>query len=549
MRMRPIESRLTLILDPQIWGKPSNVRPLLSDQALRQIVEQRPPETVETLPAVEWARNYFLETSPELFHEFSDEHRSIYEWSDEITDTHTPEPLVAILPRGHGKTTTLDMVVLRLMTRMVNGRDVIVFIAKNMKKSTERVASLLKAIQRPYILRKYPKMSMPMLNVRGMPVAWGSEMFTNALGQTVIAASIGSDNRGYNIDHARVGMFVCDDLDKQFDSLALTKRKESILTHDIIPAEAGHVPAALVFIQNLIKMGGIADRVVTGESEFCRHARVLGPQVAVEGLEVEPVEVHKETSDGTMIKVIDHKIVAGRATWEGQDIEACQEKINRWGLSAFMREQQQKVDDYAGALLKSTHFRYWDQDKPFDPSSCRYRVVGVDPSGGRAECGIVVCGVVTLAGGGLPQFYVIEDLSHEIGPNDDDWAETALRAAIQYRATVLCEGNYGGKMVTERVKDAVDRLRTQGQMRYFPKIEPVYASNSKRDRAVPVQGLVINGQVMHIKKFIKLENEWTTWDPSQPGQKDSPNRLDAEVHAIIHLRDLVESGIGPAFGM
>lgn len=530
------------MFDPEIWGPPPVRRPLLNEAALRQIALMRPAESVAEKPTVEFAREWFAENKPHLFSEFSEEHVQIYSVVDQVTADYTPPPTAACLPRGHGKTTTLDLSLLRLMSRQIPGREVMVYLAANLEKARARVGSLLKLVESDWVRRRWPLMSMPAITEAGSKVAWGSSMFTNAIGQTVVAASLGSDNRGYNYDQNRVGILVCDDLDKLYDTLATTKRKEGTLTHDVMPAESSRLPAAVFYIQNKIKMGGIMDRVIHGQSTFCRNGTVIGPQVAVEGLEVEPYEVTRELKSGQRVTVTNHRIVAGRATWAGQSLEDCQKVIDRDGLDSFMREQQQHVNDFAGALLTSDRFRYWEGDsfRPFD--DCDLRIVGVDPSGGSAECGIVACGAAEIDD--LLTYFVLEDRSHEITPADD-WAETAVLLAVKYRCMILCETNYGAGMAIKSLEDAADRLIQKGRISYRPDVEGVHAEHSKKDRAIPVRSAYISGRVTHLEKFVRLENEWTTWDPSKPGSKNSPNRLDAEVHAIVRLRDELSGNEGP----
>ena len=59
----------------------------------------------------------------------------------------------------------------------------------------------------------------------------------------------------------------------------------------------------------------------------------------------------------------------------------------------------------------------------------------------------------------------------------------------------------------------------------------VHASESKRERAIPVAALYGRGQVGHARRFAQLNGELTAWDPS----KESPNRLDALVHGLREL--------------
>ena len=62
----------------------------------------------------------------------------------------------------------------------------------------------------------------------------------------------------------------------------------------------------------------------------------------------------------------------------------------------------------------------------------------------------------------------------------------------------------------------------------------VQAVGRKEVRAAPVQALFQAGRIHHVGEFVRLEEEMTTWDPSDP-KAPSPNRLDAYVHAILAI--------------
>jgi len=44
-------------------------------------------------------------------------------------------------------------------------------------------------------------------------------------------------------------------------------------------------------------------------------------------------------------------ITGGQATWEGQNLEVCQNNINTWGLTSFLQEAQHEVDNIVGCGL------------------------------------------------------------------------------------------------------------------------------------------------------------------------------------------------------
>ena len=143
-------------------------------------------------------------------------------------------------------------------------------------------------------------------------------------------------------------------------------------------------------------------------------------------------------------------------------------------------------------------------------------VVGVDPSGGVVETGIVVAGRIG------EHAYVLEDATLRASP--EGWSEAVQRAYKDHCADrVVAEINFGGDMV-ESVLRATD-----GNLSY----KPVHASRGKQIRAEPIAALYERGLVHHVGDFPLLEDEMTLWVPGM-GML-SPNRLDALVWALTEL--------------
>lgn len=143
-------------------------------------------------------------------------------------------------------------------------------------------------------------------------------------------------------------------------------------------------------------------------------------------------------------------------------------------------------------------------------------VVGVDPSGGVVETGIVVAGRYG------DHAYVLEDATLNASP--EGWSEAVQRAYRQHQADrVVAEVNFGGDMV-----EAVLRA-TDGNLSY----KPVHASRGKQIRAEPIAALYERGLVHHVGDFPLLEDEMTLWVPGL--RMPSPNRLDALVWALTEL--------------
>jgi phage terminase large subunit-like protein len=153
-------------------------------------------------------------------------------------------------------------------------------------------------------------------------------------------------------------------------------------------------------------------------------------------------------------------------------------------------------------------------------------VVGIDPAGTsskqRDETGIIVVGKKG------DHYYVFHDASGHFTPKG--WGEQAWKVFDDYKADkVVAEKNYGGEMV----------LSTLTNVRETGPTKLVHSRRGKMLRAEPVAAMYEQGRVHHVGVLEDLESQLVSWVPDQG---ESPDRIDALVHAVTEL----SSGGGPA---
>lgn len=150
-------------------------------------------------------------------------------------------------------------------------------------------------------------------------------------------------------------------------------------------------------------------------------------------------------------------------------------------------------------------------------------MVGVDPSGGAGEQGIIVVGKGQKGDG---RGYVLADYTCRLSPGG--WAKRVIEAYEDWEADlVVVERNYGGDMVKTTVAGAA---RDQG---IDVTIREVTATRGKRVRAEPVSQLSENGQLVFANVFPELEDQLCTWTPDE---SYSPDRMDAMVWPLYQMR-------------
>ncbi|MFE0207005.1 terminase large subunit domain-containing protein [Streptomyces sp. NPDC058985] len=167
-------------------------------------------------------------------------------------------------------------------------------------------------------------------------------------------------------------------------------------------------------------------------------------------------------------------------------------------------------------------------------------VVAVDHAGGDTlrndEVGLV-CAARDRDGG----LYVLDDLSRTMGA--ETWGVEVCKLAIERQAdAILVERNFGGDMARQIVVQGWQELARQGQTNgmLMPSIIEVHAKQGKRLRAEPIAQLYKQGKVHHVGEFTELEGQMVTWLPGM----DSPDRMDAAVHALTELADPAQEGLG-----
>jgi phage terminase large subunit-like protein len=161
--------------------------------------------------------------------------------------------------------------------------------------------------------------------------------------------------------------------------------------------------------------------------------------------------------------------------------------------------------------------------------------VGVDPSGGADDVGIVVCALLNDG-----RYGVLADRTLTASPGQ--WGDEVIRAHDEFDADdVVVERNFGGDMVQEVVKQAAERAYLL-EKRKEPtvRVQEVVASRGKTVRAEPISLLYEKGRVLHNRGLDQLEGEMLSfsreWDRSVDG---SPNRLDAMVWGLSRLSRVV----------
>lgn len=491
-------------------------------EAQRRLVAQR---SIASLP-VHWRERVPTLFGKYFWFPFSPPHETLWQWEDGIERQSSPFPFVAIWPRGRGKSTTTEAVVADLAIR--GARVYCLYVCATQDQADKHIATIARMLESESVFRYAPGIGRPKVGNNGNRI-WNRKMVTTATGFTVEAIGLDKAVRGQKIDWARPDLIVFDDIDEVGDSELTTTKKETTMTSSIIPA--GATNCAVLFVQNMIHSNSIARRLAKrpdepGAAQYLMQRQVSGPFAAVDGLRYE------RQQNGDLWR---WAIVAGKSLWPGFDLAICEDELNRVGPLAYESESQNEVDgDAEHALMSAADFERTRVVK--HPDLVRV-AVAVDPPGGATECGIVCGGKAKI--GNDWHGYVLEDATTPRGVKPEEWALAALKCYYRHNADVIfVERNYGGDMAAGTIRQA-KWLDDDGNAIVDGKtvaIKEVVATRGKVVRAEPVATVYQQGRCHNVGHFNALEKEWRQY---VPGDKDSPNRLDASVWLFTGL-DLIQ---------
>jgi phage terminase large subunit-like protein len=177
------------------------------------------------------------------------------------------------------------------------------------------------------------------------------------------------------------------------------------------------------------------------------------------------------------------------------------------------------------------------------PEIVSHRTVGVDPtlSSGDEEnssrWAVDEMGVVVASRDQRDHIYILADESVRLVGREA--ALHAWNVFDRYQCdSLVFEDNLGKAWMRQVFTDAYRELQDRGVFprgNHKPPMTDIHAFQGKQLRAEPVGNRYEQGRVHHVGKFERLESQMIQWDPVN--SKESPDRLDAMVHAVRHLID------------
>jgi hypothetical protein len=300
---------------------------------------------------VDWLTFMFgpSSSSPRVTSSFAPHHLEFWDYVARISDGETVtirdrvrDAFIAIWPRGHAKTTSMEMAIAYLIAK--RARRFIVIISSAQNQANERVENIGSLLQSSPFREHYPQASTRWISDTGKRGAWNQRQLQTSNGVTVRAFGLDAAMRGANIEGNRPDLIMLDDIDDESDSGYMTEQKVRRIKNAVLPMGTENL---VVFgAQNLILKGGVFDQLA-GDADWLVNRIVSGPHPALEGFRWTIVEEPDR---------LGYRITAGKPTWSGQGMAECQVELDQIGIESFQIELQHDVR-VAGTLVFSQFSR------------------------------------------------------------------------------------------------------------------------------------------------------------------------------------------------
>lgn len=449
---------------------------------------------INHLGSYEWGRLHFPH---HLTSKFSVGQQAIWDWADAMPIATAPEPLIVIMARGSGKSTSAELVVSMIGAK--KKRFYVLYVRCTQSQADLSVSNISSLLTNNIIQANYPKLAEKKLDHFGASQGWRTSFLRTASGFTVEGIGLDSATRGAKVENQRPDFIIFDDIDEKFDTELTTRKKIDAITSTILPAGSSNV--AILGIQNLMIPNGIFSQLVDRKVDFLNDANIVGPIPAVENL------VYETDKKGLVT------VTGGDPTWEGQDLNVVQSQMRRWGVEVFLKEAQHQVHIKKNALFKQSQIQHID----YKPMFVRI-VTSIDVATWSGRCGIVTCGLDDEG-----NVTVVQSQSCEADPSE--WTKLAIEQFYNHGSDcIVYERNQGGRMIPFSVNSVDPNVPCSD----------VLATRSKTIRAEPIQIFYDQGVVKHYGHHPELEGQMIRW---VLGEK-SPDLLDAMVWGVTDLKGL-----------
>ncbi len=319
---------------------------LLPDRAAEAAFADLPPDLRASINEQHWERwiKYYF---PKPFSRpFTWYQREFWEWGWRIQPDIYYRPRAECEPRGVGKSTSAEVLVVALLARKrkfaigyVSGTDV---------KANKHFNSIKRKLESTQLLKDYPHLQPRVQKYRSAFHSWSQDRLLTDLDQMIIPITLQGSNRGFKSeDDVRFDMLVFDDFDTLGESPDVIAKNIELIKSEIVLA--GYANTTILIPQNLIHRDSIDAKILDGSADLFTDVDFKGPYPLMKWYDAEKVDV--ESGGKRWV------ITAGEPFDDAVSVEYCESVLNQIGKDLFDRECQQEV----WKVGDDKDFREWDE--------------------------------------------------------------------------------------------------------------------------------------------------------------------------------------------
>jgi hypothetical protein len=321
---------------------PEELTPEQREYVARLLASISPLFEGEDDPAV-WTKRYYPKTFTRPFTKYQKE---FWAWGFAVSTEEENRPRVECEPRGVGKSTGAETLIVRWLAKRV--MNYVLYVSATDDQSGKHLKAIKRKLENEKLLADYSHLKPRIEKYRNALSNWSGERLVTDGGQVVECVSLLGNMRGFKTEEdSRIDAIVLDDIDSSKDSPHVVQKKLRILSDEILPAGDDHT--IVLFAQNLIHRDSIAARVMDHRADILSRRHFAGPFPLMKWYDAEKTE-HEDGSR-------EWKITAGEPFDPAIDTAYCESLLNQYGRAAFDRECQHDVFRVA----EDKDFREWDE--------------------------------------------------------------------------------------------------------------------------------------------------------------------------------------------
>lgn len=293
-----------------------------------------------------WCRTLF----PNYFSRpFTEYQKEFWQWGWTIEPKKYYRPRVECEPRGVGKSTNAEALVVNLVAR--KKRRMIGYLSLEETKATKHFETIKSMLESEALLEYYPHCKPKVQKLKDTAAQWSREAIVTESGAMIVPLTLLGSSRGWKSSTGdRFDVLVLDDIDKLGQSPDFTQKLIEMLKGEILAA--GDDTTLVIMPQNLIYRDSICSQVHDQRADILSDRIFCGPYPLLKWYDAEKRDIEGDTTGAK-----EWVITSGEAFDPAISVEYAQRLLNKFGKKLFDRECQQQVYD----IEDDKDFREWSE--------------------------------------------------------------------------------------------------------------------------------------------------------------------------------------------